>query len=62
MLDTFPMVVSLAVRATIVIDGVVAVTESVIVSDTVNSANWHSESDAVTVPAFAKVIVVAVIE
>jgi hypothetical protein len=53
-------VVSLAVRATIVIDGVVAVTESVIVSLTVNSANLHSDSDAVLVPAFTNVIVVAV--
>lgn len=60
MLLTLPTVVSLEVRATIVIEGVVTVTESVIVSDTVNSANLHSESDAVIVPAFTNVIVVAV--
>jgi hypothetical protein len=41
---------------------VVTVIESVIVSETVNSANRHSESDAVAVAAFTKVIVLAVIE
>ena len=53
---------SFAVRATIVIIGDVPVTESTIVSFTVNSANLHSDSEAVAVPPVINVSVVAVNE
>jgi hypothetical protein len=56
-----PIVVSLAVWATIVIVGDVSVVPSVIVSETVNSANLHSVSEAVAVPALTNVIVVTVL-
>jgi hypothetical protein len=57
-----PIVVSLAVRATSVTTGVVAVVLLVIVSDTVNSPKRHTESPAVAVPPVQKVRVVAVNE
>jgi hypothetical protein len=57
-----PIVVSLAVRATNVTTGVVAVAPSVIVSETVNKPNRHSERPAVAVPPVQKVNVVAVKE
>jgi hypothetical protein len=44
-----------------VIDGDVTVVPSVIVSETANSANLHSVSEAVAVPAVTKVIVVTVV-
>jgi hypothetical protein len=53
--------VSLAVCATIVIDGDVTVLPSIIVSETVNKANLHSVSEAVAVPAVTNVIVVTVV-
>jgi hypothetical protein len=58
----FPIVVSFAVLATIVIIGDVPVTESIIVSSTVKSANLHSDSEAVAVPPVINVSVVAVNE
>jgi hypothetical protein len=57
-----PIVVSFAVLATIVIIGDVPVTESIIVSSTVKSANLASDSEAVAVPLVINVSVVAVNE